>query len=43
MGLPNGLVLAKHRLEGLTEQAQETAKDLEGILGKLKGQVERYE
>ena len=36
MGLPNSLVVAKHRLEGLAEQAQDTAKSLNEILKNLK-------
>ena len=35
MGLPNSLVVARHRLEMLTEQAQETTKNLNEVLGKL--------
>ncbi len=40
MGLPNSLVVAKHRLEGLAEQAQETAKSLSQVLENLKDKVE---
>ncbi len=40
MGLPNSLVIVKHRLEGLTEQAPDTAKSLTEILGKIEGKVE---
>lgn len=36
MGLPNSLVVARHRLEGLVEQAQDTAKNLNEILENLK-------
>jgi hypothetical protein len=35
LGLPDGLKYAIHRLEMLTEQAQDTAKSLNEILGKL--------
>ncbi|MFC1901836.1 hypothetical protein ACFLX3_02790 [Chloroflexota bacterium] len=37
---PHSLVTARHRLTGLTEQAQDTAKHLNEILGELKGKVE---
>ena len=36
MGLPNILVVANHRLEGLANQAQDTAKNLNEILKNLK-------
>ncbi len=39
LGLPNGLKLATHRLEGLIEQAKEIAKNLKEILGILEGTV----
>lgn len=32
MGLPNSLVAAKHRLDGLAEQAQDSAKNLSDVL-----------
>ena len=40
MGLPQpqSLVVAKHRLHGLAEDAQDSAKTLNGILEKLKGE-----
>ncbi len=40
IGLPNGLVLARARLEGLVTQALDNAKSLKEILGKLEGVVE---
>lgn len=36
MGMPNSLVIARHRLKGLAEDAQETAKSLNEILENLK-------
>lgn len=35
LGLPNSLVVAKQRLDKLAEQARDSAKSLNGILGKL--------
>lgn len=40
LGLPNGLNIATRRLEGLIEQAKDTAKSLNEILGKLEGEAE---
>lgn len=40
LGLPNGLKLATHRIEGLINQAKDNAKNLNKILGILEGTVE---